>query len=633
MKDVGLCPCGAGRRMKAESIRRGAVSAPTASPPDAPVGTTPCRQGGCPDQARANRRSPLHRAWWPLTAIALSTWGLVTPALAQPQPDVPPQEVTPPRQEDFAPLPVEPEEDIPSLEELDRQFQPPAGDPTVPPSDEFVFTRFELRGSQAFDDAALTAAIQERVIWPSDRPASFPELAQIVTATQTYYQDNGRLFGGFDIAITAEGVLVLTVQEWAIADIEVTGLRRLRSGYVSSRLALAAGTPVDIQQLQDALRLLNSDPLIQSFAANLGQGTTPNTAVLRLDVTEAETFSADLSSNNGRSPSIGAFQRGIQFREGNLLGLGDSVSLSYNGTDGSNSLSVGYTVPVSPYNTTLSFSYSTSDSRIIQPPFDIFDIRSTARYYDLTLRHPLIQTPTEELALGLTFSRWETESRFLGALIGQSVPLETLGSDDQGRTRLSVLRFSQEWTQRGADRVLALRSQFNLGLDALDATINDQAPDGRFLSWRGQGQYIQLLAPDTLLLLRGTVQLGDRPLVPLEQFALGGAGTVRGYRRDAVTADNGVFFSAEARFPILRVPELGNGVLQVAPFVDVGRVWTSGELQPALGTLAAIGLGLRWQSEGISAQLDWGLPLTETQVGMSNLRDNSLQFSLIVSPF
>jgi len=40
------------------------------------------------------------------------------------------------------------------------------------------------------------------------------------------------------------------------------------------------------------------------------------------------------------------------------------------------------------------------------------------------------------------------------------------------------------------------------------------------------------LAPDTLLLVRGNVQLADRALVPIEQFSLGGLESVRGYRQD-----------------------------------------------------------------------------------------------------
>ncbi len=569
------------------------------------------------------------------------------PLLAQvipPPPDLPSQEVTPPRSPDFDRLPVLPEdsEELPSLEDLFPSLPdaPDSPDQTAPPPPPGVssirFTNFRLQGSQSFDDEALTTAIRDRVTLPRDRPASSPELELILQATYRFYREEGRLLSVLNfIGVDGEGVAVLEVVEWEIADIEVTGLRRLQSGYVASRLALGTGVPLNLTEVENALRLLQSDPLIENFDAQLVEGLPGETATLRIDVTEAPSLSSNFSLNNNRSPSVGPTQRGIQVQEGNLLGLGDSLRLGYNGTDGSTSFSLGYTLPLSPRNTTLSFSYATSDSRIIQPPFDFLDIRSTARYYDLTLRHPLVQTPRQEVALGLTLSRWETESSFLEGVLGRGVPLPSLGSDEQGRTRLSVVRLFQEGTWRGTGRVLALRSQFNLGLDAFDATINPdpQAPDGRFFSWQGQGQYIQLLAPDTLLILRGSVQWGDRPLVPLEQFALGGVGTVRGYRRDAITADNGLFFSAETQIPLLRVPELGNGILHLAPFFDIGYAWNQSSARPTLSTPASVGLGLRWQSTGVNANLDWGLPLTQTQFGTSNLRDSTLRLSININPF
>lgn len=58
----------------------------------------------------------------------------------------------------------------------------------------------------------------------------------------------------------------------------------------------------------------------------------------------------------------------------------------------------------------------------------------------------------------------------------------------------------------------------------------------------------------------------------LEQFTLGGLYSVRGYRQDLLLTDNGVFASAEVRLPILRVDSV-KGVLQVAPFVDFGVGW------------------------------------------------------------
>ncbi|WP_181357408.1 ShlB/FhaC/HecB family hemolysin secretion/activation protein [Stenomitos frigidus] len=67
-------------------------------------------------------------------------------------------------------------------------------------------------------------------------------------------------------------------------------------------------------------------------------------------------------------------------------------------------------------------------------------------------------------------------------------------------------------------------------------------------------------------MLRGDLQLADRPLLALEQVSEGGQDTVRGYRQDLLLADNGLFASAEVRIPLLRLPKL-NGLLQLPPFI------------------------------------------------------------------
>jgi hemolysin activation/secretion protein len=38
--------------------------------------------------------------------------------------------------------------------------------------------------------------------------------------------------------------------------------------------------------------------------------------------------------------------------------------------------------------------------------------------------------------------------------------------------------------------VLAARSQLSAGLDLFDATVNEDAPDGKFVAWRGQLQWL-----------------------------------------------------------------------------------------------------------------------------------------------
>ena len=277
---------------------------------------------------------------------------------------------------------------------------------------------------------------------------------------------------------------------------------------------------------------------------------------------------------------------------------------------------------------------------MIEEPFDFFRIKGDSQYYELTLRQPVVQTPNQEFTLGLTAARLESNISS-SVLEAENFPISELspGADDEGRTRISAIEFFQEWTKRNTREVIAARSQFNLGIGAFDATINNNAPDSRFLSWQGQAQWVRLLAPDTLLLIRTNVQLADDALVPLEQFGLGGIESVRGYRQDALLADNGVFASAELRLPIYRRQEQ-QLTLQLTPFVDFGTVWDDSvrsveNLNPSdSDTLASIGLGLRFQlGDRLTARLNWGIPLIDIDSRKRTLQEKGLYFSIQYNPF
>ncbi|MEE3715708.1 ShlB/FhaC/HecB family hemolysin secretion/activation protein [Tumidithrix elongata RA019] len=282
------------------------------------------------------------------------------------------------------------------------------------------------------------------------------------------------------------------------------------------------------------------------------------------------------------------------------------------------------------YNGTVSFSFGTSSSNVIEAPFDILDIRSSSRNYEVSLRQPLFQSTSQDFAIGLTASHRQSEA----SLLGGEIPFPSLGSDDNGKTNLSALRFFQEYVERSSEEVFAARSQFSLGIDAFGATINPSSPDGRFLTWRGQAQYVRLLAPETLLLLRADLQLADRPLLSQEQISFGGQDTLRGFRQDAVLTDNGLLFSAEVRIPVLRIPEI-SGLLQIAPFFDFGKAWNhSIRPDPDPSTLASFGMGLRFQiSDRLTARLDLGIPLSRISGVKNTWQENGFYFSLVANPF
>lgn len=173
-----------------------------------------------------------------------------------------------------------------------------------------------------------------------------------------------------------------------------------------------------------------------------------------------------------------------------------------------------------------------------------------------------------------------------------------------------------------------MRSQFNVGLDVLDATINENGPDSRFFTWQGQGQWVRSLGPDSLLLVRGGVQLSTDSLLTLEQFGLGGQSTVRGYRQDQLLTDNGVLGSIELRLPVLREPT-NDLLLQLTPFLDVGHGWNHNGDTPDLEMLLGIGTGILLTiNENLTARFDWGIPLTSVDSDGNSLQENGLYFSI-----
>ena len=497
------------------------------------------------------------------------------------------------------------------------------------PNARFQVDRIEVVGSTVFKPEQLTAITAPFV----GRKLTFIELLQVKDAITKLYVDHGYVTtGALIVPQTVEaGVIKIQVIEGSLQEIKIIGNRRLRTQYIRDRILLGAKTPLNVPHLLEKLQLLRLDPQIQNLSAELQTGVHPGTSVLLVEVEEANTFKPTVTLDNGRSPSVGSFRRGIDLQEANLLGLGDTLSVGYANTDGSNTINLNYTLPINARNGTVFFGFNQGWNRVIEKPFSVLDIQSNTRSYELGYRQPLVQKPTQELAIGLSFSRQESQTELGIDNIG---PYKlSPGADANGKTNISALRFFQEYTQRSNQYVFAARSQFSFGVDWFDANVSQDEPDSRFFAWRGQAQWVRQLAPDTLFLARGDFQLAADSLVPLEQFGLGGQLSVRGYRQDSLITDNGMLLSAEFRLPIVRAPKIG-GVLQLTPFIDVGKGWNVKGENPSPSLLVGTGLGLLWkQGNNFSARLDWGIPLTSVEGEKRSLQENGLYFSIGYSPF
>jgi hemolysin activation/secretion protein len=494
------------------------------------------------------------------------------------------------------------------------------------PGDEITFTvqQFELVGSTVYTNADFADVFADYV----DRPITFDELLAVRDAITARYREDGYLTSGAIVPPQPlqDGIVEIQIIEGSVEDIDIEGTRRLHPAYISSRLGLGAQAPLQIDALLQQLQLLQLNPLITTISADLQAGTVPGTNRLVVTVTEADSFAMGYTLDNNRSPSVGSIRHQLRANEGNLTGYGDALALSAALTEGSADVDVSYTFPVSPHNTSVTAYYSATNSDVIESPFDILEASSEASVFELTVQHPLIQTPTEDLVLGLIGSHQRTQT-FLGIDDIGGFPLSA-GADDQGRTRLSALRFFQAWTRRSPEQVFAVRSQFNFGVDAFGATINDgDTPDSEFFSWLGQGQWVRLLAPNTPLIVKGSLQLTPDALLTLERYGLGGQATVRGYRQDELLTDNGAALSVEARIPVWQDSEQA-ALVQIAPFIDSGHGWNNREADPADNTLFSVGAGILVQVQDATFRLDWGMPLLDRDGDGNTLQEQGLYFTL-----
>ena len=111
------------------------------------------------------------------------------------------------------------------------------------------------------------------------------------------------------------------------------------------RLARFTGKPLNQQQLLSGLQLLRLDPLINNVRAELAAGIQPGSSILSVEIGEAPIWHSFIALDNNRSPSAGTDRRQVQISNINVFGWGDSASLGYTNTDGSNGIDFNYQVP------------------------------------------------------------------------------------------------------------------------------------------------------------------------------------------------------------------------------------------------------------------------------------------------
>ncbi len=497
---------------------------------------------------------------------------------------------------------------------------PPA--PTIP-ADKLsaalrVFVkRFSFEGNTVVSDAELALITRPY----EGRQIDAEELQAVRRAVTLYYIDRGYINSGAMIPDQPvdQGVIRLRIIEGRLTGIEVSGNDWLRTAYLWQRIRLGSEQVLNIQVLKDQLFILQQDPRISQLHARLEPGSKPGESVLHVRVVEDHPLQMYFSADNHSSPSVGEGRGELTLLHNDLTGNGDTLSGQYVYSRGLDNYDISYALPLSAMDDRIRFSYTQGESRIIEQPFTQLDIKNKSRTSALAYVHPYYRTPDAIYDVSLQVETRESQT-FLGG-----EPYSFIETAEQGKTRLSVVRLVHSWLQRYPQRIVTGRSTLSKGINERRATISEQEPDGDFVSWLGQAQWVERWpASHHELVTRGALQVSDDPLLPMEQFSIGGANTVRGYRENQLVGDNGIVVSIEYRIPIFGAAS-EYGRFQLAGFADYGQSRNRVTDDPKPNELYSAGLGLRWHNGSYSRfELYWAKPLRDVSVQSGSLQDEGI---------
>ncbi len=480
-------------------------------------------------------------------------------------------------------------------------------------------------------NTVLTSREIETAVYPFLGPQrTLTDVQGAQKALQQVYQSKGyqSVYVELPQQQVSGGVVYLMVTETTVGRVRVTGAKYHSPLAIRNDVpALDEGKVPNFSQVQQQLTDINRDGSRQ-VTPLVKEGTVPGTMDVDLSVADKNPWSGSLTVNNDYSADTKELRTVSTITNSNLWQKGYSASLTYfvapQDRDNAEVWSGSYSATLDKL-WTLRFSGYHSDSNVASVGGT--NVLGKGYSYGAALVYSLPSTGAwaHSLSMGLDFKNFDENLIYGGSK--DNVPLKyapvTLSyngyyfsNQTQGNLGLSVIMASSNFLGYGSDW-----SDF-------DYKRYKASPD--FAALKGDAGITETFKKDWQLALSGSFQLASGPLVSNEQFAAGGATSVRGYLAAEQSADDGMIGSVELRTPSI-ASWLGSPLteLRLHTFADGAELWLRDALpdQDDRFDMASVGVGMQANvSTWLSGSLDLGLPLVDGP--NTDKYDPRAQFSL-----
>lgn len=396
------------------------------------------------------------------------------------------------------------------------------------------------------------------------------------------------------------GVVKITLVEGRTGNVTVENNHSTRTGYITGRINLKPGRVSSLKDLNNSLLWFNATNDVQ-LHITLQAGKEPGTTDYVLTALEPKRSQGYVLLDTAGNQSTGILREGLGWYSRSLTGNRDTLMLSGLHSDGTNSGSLAYNIPISKSGTKLDLQYQANRVKIKSGNLADLDVQGHSTYYDIGISQPLAVSRSLRVFAGLDWSHQNSQTDFMG----------NSWIDD----KLSKLTANINFTHYGDNVVWYHRHGFSRG-----KWENIANEDKDYFIYNLNFLRQQVFKSKKTLTLKLNAQYTDKDyLASADQFYIGGINTVRGYKESILSGDRGFCLSAE-----LGVPDRASS--EWVFFADAGTV--SGGSSFDDHSLYSVGAGYRQRlGRWLNSSLMLGIPL-KTELNGTEYGHYRVHFSM-----
>jgi hemolysin activation/secretion protein len=482
----------------------------------------------------------------------------------------------------------------------------------------FDISRFQVEGNTLLPQRE----IDRRLAALAGPGRALSDIQAAVEALQDAYRQAG--YTTVTVSLPEQeltgGVVRIQVTEAVIGTVTVTGNQHFDTANIRASVpALREGQPPRLRAISEALQLANENPSKQA-TVTLAEGATPGTIDARIAVDDTRPLRLIATLDNTGTSASGLWRTGVAVQHANLFGRDHVGTLAYTTAphkpEGvrTDLYSLGYRIPFYGIGDSLDFIYGRSNTNTPASAPTLGGVLGFTGKGDVTAlrwNHFLGREGerSARLVLGLTHKDIDSRCNVGGVPVPIEGPTPPIASCVPYQTTPLSLTYAAQ--REGLAQTLTYSTTLSHNIPSGSRYTNVDGRSDRysyltsgnrdtiddFTVVSGAAAYTHALPAGWQARLAGSAQYSHSPLVASEQFALTGAGLVRGFDERAVAADSGIVLNAEVYTPDLAARASIAGQLRLLAFVDAGHgsnAHADGSGVPHGVNVSSAGMGTRY---------------------------------------